>query len=93
MADTATSNQQAWRDWSRVERCLEFAMNRWALTLAGLWAAWHWLDPISGWLALIASIAILWLQNTLVKRDNAKRLAEDAESEKATVAKSVHTHT
>jgi hypothetical protein len=67
-------NDQAWRDWTRVEECLAFGMNRywWPALILGF--AWIWLHPILGIFTYYVVMIPLWMVcQWWIERADAKR--------------------
>lgn len=69
-------DEQAWRDWQRVEDCIWFGVTRWNYTIMALAVAWYGLRPISDWLFAGALFGILWAHHAWTKRADARRLQE-----------------
>ena len=66
-------DQTAWRDWLRVEQCINFGLGRWGYAIAAGVVAWQYLQPISSWLMFGAVVVVLGVRSAYAKRDDAKR--------------------
>jgi hypothetical protein len=69
-------DERAWRDWQRVEACIQFGVVRYICTGVALWYVEQHLRPISEWLSVLASFGILAIHFAVVKRIDARRLKE-----------------